>query len=82
MGVKTWTYAEEQMMGSLWRAGYTGGQLAEYFGKSRNAILGKLFRLGLLRNLTKAERSRRCSAGMRRSWAGSRRGSRARAEVA
>jgi hypothetical protein len=30
----------------LWRSGYTGGQLAIRFGRSRSSVLGKLKRLG------------------------------------
>ena len=41
-----WTQDEATRLVRLWRTGYTGGQLAIRFGRSRSSVLGKLKRLG------------------------------------
>lgn len=38
---------------AMWKAGYSGSQIAEQLGRTRSAILGKVFRLGLRRSWRK-----------------------------
>ena len=48
-----WTDEAADLAASLWREGFTGGQIASALGAhgvkvSRNSVLGKLFRMGLV----------------------------------
>jgi hypothetical protein len=43
-----WTDAACKRLEILWREGYIGKDIAKVFGLSRNAVMGKLRRLGLL----------------------------------
>ena len=48
-----WTDEASDLAASLWRQGFTGGQIASALGErgvkvSRNSVLGKLFRMGLV----------------------------------
>lgn len=45
-----WRAPETEQLVRLWQAGYTSYQIAERLGKSRGAIMGKVSRLGLIRN--------------------------------
>jgi len=47
--MKLWSGKDCEMMKSLWRAGYTGQQIADHFGVTRSTALGKLFRLGMMK---------------------------------
>ena len=66
-GDKLWTEADEFMLCSLWRAGYTSFVLADYFKVTRDAILGKLNRLRVLGKPRLAGRTHRKSAKPARS---------------
>jgi len=44
MSVQELNVVDKRMI-ELWNSGFTGQMLAEYFGKTRNAILGRLSRL-------------------------------------
>jgi GcrA cell cycle regulator len=45
-----WSEALIARASELWLAGFTGGEIGRRLGLSRSAIMGKLRRLGLLRN--------------------------------
>ena len=45
-----WTEQEAEQAAELWKAGATATTIARSLGKSRNAVLGKIGRLGLKRN--------------------------------
>lgn len=55
--------ADDEMVRSLWRAGYTGQMIGDYFGVTRSAALGKLFRLGLLSRMPAADKVHRVRTG-------------------
>lgn len=44
---KMWTEDDTAKLRELWTAKYSGQQIANELGKTRNAVLGKVFRLGL-----------------------------------
>lgn len=54
-----WAEAEVSSAKTLWEAGMSASQIAARLGtgKSRNAILGKLHRLGVIRNLARPDNS-------------------------
>lgn len=43
-----WTEEENREVETLWRAGYTSGQIAKRMNRTRGAIMGKVHRLGML----------------------------------
>lgn len=45
-----WTEAENAECAMLWRANYSARQIADRLGRSRNAVLGKINRMGLIRS--------------------------------
>ena len=45
-----WTDQEAEQAAELWKSGVTATAIARSLGKSRNAVLGKIGRLGLKRN--------------------------------
>ena len=45
-----WTEQEAEMAAALWKSGSTATAIARSLGKSRNAVLGKIGRLGLKRS--------------------------------
>lgn len=45
-----WTDQETEQAAQLWKSGVTATAIARTLGKSRNAVLGKIGRLGLKRN--------------------------------
>lgn len=49
-GPTPWTAPETRRVKDLWAAGMTAADIARALGKSRNAVLGKIGRLGLSRN--------------------------------
>jgi GcrA cell cycle regulator len=49
-GEVLWSEALIARASELWLAGFTGGEIGRRLGLSRSAIMGKLRRLGLLRN--------------------------------
>jgi hypothetical protein len=48
--VSSWTPREERRAADLWKTGLTATEIACVLGKSRNAVLGKIARLGLSRS--------------------------------
>lgn len=46
--VAIWTDEETAMLTALWRKGAVSSQIAAELGRSRNQVMGKLHRLGLL----------------------------------
>lgn len=68
-----WNNEQTTELRLLWTAGKTAGQIAQQLGFSRSAVAGKLYRLGLLGNLTDSERQRRRSVGTKASWSPERR---------
>lgn len=48
---------------ALWRAGKTGGQIADETGMTRGAMLGRLHRAGELGNVSAVERAHRMTIG-------------------
>ena len=44
-----WSASEIETVRSMWSAGKSAGQIGERLGRSRNAILGKVRRMGLHR---------------------------------
>ncbi len=49
MGETTWTPEEIALAKTLWAEGLTGRQIAAKLDKTRNAVMGKLWRAGLKR---------------------------------
>lgn len=52
----TWTQEDEATLTKLWNAGQSGSQIAKVLGISRNAVIGKVFRLELPHRKTAAKR--------------------------
>jgi hypothetical protein len=50
MGATTWTDERIETLTRLWTDGQSASQIARKFGLTRNAIIGKVHRLGLYRN--------------------------------
>lgn len=48
-----WTQAENDECAMLWKANYSARQIGERLGRSRNAVLGKINRMGLHRTTGK-----------------------------
>lgn len=42
-----WSKEEDRRLRILWEAGWTANAIAQDIGRSRNAVLGRRFRLGL-----------------------------------
>ena len=47
---KGWTAEENSEAAMLWQANYTAKQIGERLGRSRNSVLGKINRMGLIRS--------------------------------
>lgn len=63
-----WTEHEEAELKRRWKAGQSSSVIATALGCSRNAVLGKLNRLGMLGNLSATELSRRMSDRNNQYW--------------
>lgn len=71
-----WTEDRTETLKRMWSEGYSGGQIADRLGLTRNAVIGKVHRLGLSgryvphrkapTNVSKADRARRSDGGDRR----------------
>lgn len=44
-----WTDERTQTLTTMWKAGHSASEIAEEIGTTRNAILGRIFKLGLSR---------------------------------
>lgn len=53
-----WTDEKVEELKALWNAGKSGGQIAAVFGITRNAVIGKIHRLGLYREQRKQRAAR------------------------
>lgn len=63
-----WTGHRVFILKRRWARGERGSVIADALGCSRNMVLGKLRRLGLLGSCSKGELGRKVSAGMSASW--------------
>ena len=61
-----WTESRVENLKAMWRAGMVASQIGERLGCSRNAVLGKLFRLKMLGRMDERERARRSRNGLTR----------------
>lgn len=62
-----WPTHQTANLRRLWRAKLTAREIGELLGVTRNAVIGKLNRLGL--QITTAERSRRITEANLKMWA-------------
>jgi GcrA cell cycle regulator len=46
----TWTDEEHKTLLDMWEAGHTAAEIAKALGKTRNSILGRVYRQGISRN--------------------------------
>lgn len=49
MKTSRWTATEDGWLAAKWRVGYTASEIARDLGRTRNAVLGRIYRLGLMR---------------------------------
>ena len=63
---KTWTTERVALLKSCVNAGLSCGQIAHEIGVSRNAVIGKINRLGLSRGRSAATATRSCAGAARR----------------
>lgn len=59
--MSTWTEQETDLLRDLWREGLSASQIGARIGKTRNAVLGRVHRLGI------ADRPKRSNAAATRS---------------
>jgi hypothetical protein len=52
-----WTSSEDRTLAAMWNRGLTADAIGERLGKSRNAILGRIRRLGLRRSASRSPNS-------------------------
>jgi hypothetical protein len=63
-----WTPERISELKAMWKSGKTGGYIAKALCISRNAVMGKCRRLGLLGDLPSKEKLRRRGSGVKASW--------------
>jgi GcrA cell cycle regulator len=66
MGLGIWTDDRVERLKALWKNGATGSEIANELGVSRNAVLGKVFRLGM--SVPKIVVSIKRSRTVQKSW--------------
>ncbi|MAN77799.1 MAG: hypothetical protein CML24_11550 [Rhizobiales bacterium] len=59
---KAWTQAQRDEAADLYRKGYSSSQIAGQVGRTRNSVIGRLTRDGLIGNANRARKTNRRSA--------------------
>jgi hypothetical protein len=59
---RPWTQAQQDEAADLYRKGYSSSQIAGQIGRTRNSVIGRLSRDGVMGNANKARRTNRQSA--------------------